>query len=151
MYTDHTLTRVFVAVKKKMRQIDTITEWFGNLTCGQKKGLSKNRGENVHGYYEVHFTFKLIFEESKLLEFDTFPKWFGNLTTCQKGYLEKIEAKMYTDHTLTRKFVALKIKCRQIDTITQWNWDRSCQKKKLVKNSRQKCTRIMHLPVSWLL
>ena len=36
---------------------------------------------------------------------------------------------MYTDYTLAFEFVIAEKKFRQIDTITQWNWDLSCQKK----------------------
>ena len=50
MYTDYTLAFEFVTCETKYRQIDTITQWNWDLSC-QKKGLSKNRGENVHGLY----------------------------------------------------------------------------------------------------
>ena len=33
------------------------------------------------------------------------------------------------DYTLAFEFVAAEKKFPQIDTITQWNWDLSCQKK----------------------
>ena len=49
---------------------------------------------------------------------------------------------MYTDTALAREMVASKTKMCQIDTISKWNWDRSCQKKRPYKNSRLKCTRM---------
>ena len=57
---------------------------------------------------------------------------------------------MYTDTTLTREMVVSKIKKCQFDTIPKWNWDLTCQKKGFSKISRQKPTRIIHLPVSLL-
>jgi hypothetical protein len=38
-----------------------------------------------------------------------------------------------TDTTLALEFVGAETKIRQIDTITQWNWDLSCQKKRIMK------------------
>ena len=55
----------------------------------------------------------------------------------------KFEAQMCTDHTLTSKLVATKKKSRQLVTITQWNWELSCQKQVTYRKSRQIAVRIM--------
>jgi hypothetical protein len=50
MYTDATLTSELVTPERKHLKPLKFSKPLWNLTC-QKKGLSKNRGENVHGYY----------------------------------------------------------------------------------------------------
>jgi hypothetical protein len=68
--------------------------------------------------YTHTLTRELVAPEVKHHQFNTFPKCIWDWT-CQKKYLEKNEAKIYTSHTLTRDFVALKRKILQIDTIAQ--------------------------------
>ena len=68
-----------------------------------------------------------------------------------KNFTKKIfRRKSRVDTTLAFEFVVGEIKPLKLNTITQWNWDRSCQKNRPYKNSRLKCTRMLHLPWSLL-
>ena len=70
-------------------------------------------------YTDHAITCEVVMLESNSPQIDALPEWFGD-GSCQKKKIEEtLRQSCMTDHTLTRKFVALKIKCRQIDTITQ--------------------------------
>ena len=86
---DHTLTREFVAVKMKMRQIGTITEWFGNLTC-QKEGLWEIQGKIV--WWIIHLPSSLLRERSSHSSLIQLPSETG-IWPVKKNELKKFEAK----------------------------------------------------------
>ena len=96
----------------------------------KKRDLETFWGRSVHGSYTHQWVgcrqakvSSIEYNSRVAQEFDLSKKWF----------LRNLRATCRTDHTLTREFVAFKAKCRHIDTITQWNWDLSCQKKNLWK------------------
>jgi hypothetical protein len=55
-------------------------------------------------YTDATLARELVAAESKRLQCNTIPKCIWDWT-CQKKSLEKNEAKMYTDHTLTSELV----------------------------------------------
>jgi hypothetical protein len=113
-----------------------------------KKGTLRNSRQNSKLWWitlNLNFALKI-----KTLQIDTIAQRNWD-RSCQKKTCNFSRQQSMVDHTLTSKLVAEKIKISQFDTISKWNWDRSCQKERLVKNSRQKCTRTRQAPSNSLL
>ena len=103
---DHTLTRKLVVIKFKVRQLDTISKWFWNLTC--QKGTLRNSRQ--HSMMDHALTRELVVNENKFRQLDTISKWFWNLTHLSKIMIQQnFEAKVYMDHTLTSELVLQEI------------------------------------------
>jgi hypothetical protein len=65
-------------------------------------------------------TFQFVVVEIEFLEFGAiFPNRIRDLTCQKKKDFEQWRQCSMMDHALTREFVVLEIKMRQIDTITQ--------------------------------
>ena len=54
------------------------------------------------------------------------------------------------DHTLARELVVMECKARQLDTISKWFWNLTCQKKWIKEIWGRPVARILHLPWSLL-
>ena len=145
VYTDYTLAFEFVVVEIKNRQIDTITQWNWDLSC-QKKRTMKIRGKSVHGSYT--YPWVCCVQDKDSSTWCSFQVIQGSLLS-KKTIQQNFEAKVYTDHTLTREFVAGEIKMRQIGTITEWFGNWTCQKKWFLRKMRATC-RTDHIHYPWV-
>jgi hypothetical protein len=159
---DIKLTRELVVFETKMRQLGTFSKWFGDCSCQKKRLIKKLRQKctswRLRRLSVIQFHLKLILHlpvswlswRLRRLSSIQFPIETGIAPVKKKRLVKNLRQKcIRIIHLLTRELVVKEPKVHQLDTISKWFWNLTCQKKGFSKISRQKCTRIIHLPVSW--
>jgi hypothetical protein len=146
VYTDTTLALEFVVSEIKHPKFDTFPEWFGNLTCGQKKRFSKISRQKCTRI--IHLPSSLLWSSWRSVNLVQFPSDSG-ISPVKKKKSRNLRATCRTDHTLTREVVGIKPKLSQLGTIPKWFRNLTCQKEGLWEIQGKIVWWIIHLPVSW--